>query len=76
MFFSKVFDIGRASNIPITGVEFHRVPNNDTVFIIVTTLDRFYEFLGSASNTDERPFLQQIFNNYLNKEGEVAFLLS
>lgn len=67
-YFKQVFDIGRGTNIPITGIEFHSVPSMDSgYFIIVTTLDRMYEFVGSAGNPDERPFLQQIFNKYLNK---------
>lgn len=46
-------------------MEFHRVPNTDRYFILVTTPDRFYQFIGNA-NSDEKPLLQQIFNSYLN----------
>lgn len=73
----QVFDIGKqASNIPITGLEFHRIPGTETYFIIVTTLDRIYEFVGSASNIEERPFLPQIFNNYLNKPEQFVSMAS
>lgn len=68
----KVFDIGRGSNIPITGIEFHCIPNSDNHFIVVTTLERLYEFGGSASNVNERPFFQQVFNGYLNKAGKTV----
>ncbi|KAK3930225.1 Vacuolar protein sorting-associated protein 18-like protein [Frankliniella fusca] len=73
----QVFDIGKqANNVPITGLEFHRIPSTDTYFIIVTTLVRIYEFVESASNPEERPFLSQIFNKYLNKPEQFVDIVS
>ncbi|XP_015595539.1 vacuolar protein sorting-associated protein 18 homolog isoform X1 [Cephus cinctus] len=61
-----VFDIGKASKPPITGLEFHKIPNTDKYIIIVTTLIRIYQYIGSVSSSDEKPLLQQIFSKYLN----------
>ena len=33
--------------------------------MLVTTPNRLYQFIGYVSNSDEKPLLQQIFNNYL-----------
>lgn len=75
-YFKQVFDIGKGSNTPITGIEFHCIPNSDNHFIVVTTIDRLYEFGGSASNANERPFFQQIFNSYLNKTEQFVSMIS
>lgn len=67
--FVQVFDIGKGENRPITGLEFHRFPGTERYFILVTTPDRIYTFVGNVFNTDERPLLQQIFNFYLSIPG-------
>ncbi|XP_076620663.1 vacuolar protein sorting-associated protein 18 dor [Colletes latitarsis] len=67
-YWRQVFDIGENSKPPITGLEFHRVPNTDKYIIIVTTLIRIYQYIGSVQNADEKPLLQQVFNKYLNME--------
>lgn len=64
----QVFDIGKG-NSPITGLEFHKLPNRERYFIIATTPNRIYQFVGDVNNSDERPLLQQIFNVYLAKAG-------
>ncbi|XP_060828024.1 vacuolar protein sorting-associated protein 18 homolog isoform X1 [Bombus pascuorum] len=61
-----VFDIGKDSKPPITGLEFHKIPNTDKYVIIVTTLMRIYQYIGAVQNPEEKPLLQQIFNKYLN----------
>ncbi|XP_076650787.1 vacuolar protein sorting-associated protein 18 dor isoform X1 [Halictus rubicundus] len=61
-----VFDIGESSKPPITGIEFHKVPNTDKYVIIVTTLMRIYQYIGEVQNPEEKPLLQQVFNKYLN----------
>ncbi|XP_043479319.1 vacuolar protein sorting-associated protein 18 homolog isoform X1 [Leptopilina heterotoma] len=61
-----IFDIGKDSKPPITGLEFHKIPNTDKYFIIVTTLIRIYQYIGSVANPDEKPLLQQVFSKYLN----------
>lgn len=53
-------------------MEFHRIPNKNRYFIIVTTPDRFYQFIGNA-NPDEKPLLQQIFNSYLNVQENQSY---
>nr|CAD7410985.1 unnamed protein product [Timema cristinae] len=64
-YWKQVFDIGKGDNTPITGIEFHRVPGSEKYFVLVTTPDRVYQFIGYVSNSDEKPLLQQVFNNYL-----------
>ncbi|PSN40464.1 Vacuolar protein sorting-associated protein 18 [Blattella germanica] len=64
-YWRQVFDIGKGNSMPITGLEFHRVPGSEKYFVLVTTPSRLYQFIGYVSNSDEKPLLQQIFNNYL-----------
>ncbi|XP_058794794.1 vacuolar protein sorting-associated protein 18 homolog isoform X2 [Phymastichus coffea] len=61
-----VFDIGKDSKPPITGLEFRRIPNTDKYVIILTTLIRIYQYMGVITNHDEKPLLQQVFTKYLN----------
>lgn len=70
LLFPQVFDIGKNSKPPITGLEFHKIPNSDKYMIIVTTIMRIYQFIGSVQNPDEKPLLQQVFNKYLNVQGK------
>ncbi|XP_023247214.1 vacuolar protein sorting-associated protein 18 homolog [Copidosoma floridanum] len=65
-YWRQVFDIGKDSKPPITGLEFRRVPNTDKYFIIVTTLIRIYQYIGVVSSHEEKPLLQQVFSKYLN----------
>lgn len=67
--FIKVFDIGKDSKPPITGLEFRRIPNTDKYVIILTTLIRIYQYIGSVTSHDEKPLLQQVFSKYLNIKG-------
>lgn len=64
-YWRQVFDIGKGNSTPITGLEFHRVPGSEKYFVLVTTPNRLYQFIGYVANSDEKPLLQQIFNNYL-----------
>ncbi|XP_049801385.1 vacuolar protein sorting-associated protein 18 homolog isoform X1 [Schistocerca nitens] len=61
-----VFDIGKGENVPITGLEFHRIPSTDTYFILVTTPCRLYQFIGSVTNAEEKLFFTQIFSSYIS----------
>ncbi|XP_046660133.1 vacuolar protein sorting-associated protein 18 homolog isoform X2 [Homalodisca vitripennis] len=65
-YWKQVFDIGKG-NSAITGLEFHKVPNLERYFIIATTPNRIYQFVGNVNSSDERPLLQQIFNIYLTR---------
>ena len=68
-----MFDIGKGSNPPITGLEFRKIMNTDKYVIIVTTLIRIYQYIGTVTNHDEKPLLQQVFNKYLNIKGEKTY---
>uniref|UniRef100_A0A6B2EJR4 Vacuolar protein sorting-associated protein 18 homolog n=1 Tax=Phlebotomus kandelakii TaxID=1109342 RepID=A0A6B2EJR4_9DIPT len=61
----QVFDIGRNANIPITGIEYFKVPNTNEYIVLVTSQDRFYKFQEILKSDDRQP-LQSIFNSYLN----------
>ncbi|CAK9834118.1 Vacuolar protein sorting-associated protein 18 homolog [Anthophora retusa] len=71
-----VFDIGEDSKPPITGLEFHKIPNTDKYMIIVTTLMRIYQYIGAVQNPEEKPLLQQVFNKYLNAPESFIEVLS
>ena len=72
----QVFDIGKNSKPPITGLEFHKIPNTDKYVIIVTTLVRIYQYIGSVQNPEEKPLLQQVFNKYLNVQERFTDVIS
>uniref|UniRef100_A0A1B0DRJ0 Vacuolar protein sorting-associated protein 18 homolog n=1 Tax=Phlebotomus papatasi TaxID=29031 RepID=A0A1B0DRJ0_PHLPP len=61
----QVFDIGRNENIPITGIEYFRVPSTNEYIVLASSLDRFYKFQETIKSDDRQP-LQSIFNSYLN----------
>ncbi|XP_020284361.1 vacuolar protein sorting-associated protein 18 homolog isoform X1 [Pseudomyrmex gracilis] len=71
-----VFDIGKNSKPPITGIEFHKIPNSDKYMIIVTTLMRIYQYIGVVSNPEEKPLLQQVFYRYLNAQESFSEVIS
>ncbi|XP_047507228.1 vacuolar protein sorting-associated protein 18 homolog isoform X1 [Pieris napi] len=60
-----IFDIGKGTDTPITGIQFHRVNNTSKYFIFVTTPTRLYQFIGHAMISDDKPSLQSIFHSYL-----------
>ena len=64
-FFSQVFDIGKNTNTPITGLEYFQVIGTDKYMIFATTPTKLYYFCGKAEN-EEKPLLQQVFHKYLN----------
>ncbi|XP_061377233.1 vacuolar protein sorting-associated protein 18 homolog [Danaus plexippus] len=64
-YWRQIFDIGKGTDTPITGIQFHRVNNTTKFFIFVTTPKRLYQFIGHAMASDEKPFLQSIFHSYL-----------
>ncbi|EZA54658.1 vacuolar protein sorting-associated protein 18 homolog isoform X2 [Ooceraea biroi] len=75
-YWRQVFDIGKNSKPPITGIEFHRIPNSDKYMIIVTTLMRIYQYIGAISNPEEKPLLQQVFYRYLNAQESFSEVIS
>ncbi|XP_053608142.1 vacuolar protein sorting-associated protein 18 homolog isoform X2 [Plodia interpunctella] len=64
-YWRQIFDIGQGTDMPITGIQFHRVSNTSKYFIFITTPTRLYQFIGNAVTTDGRPSLQSIFYQYL-----------
>jgi len=64
--FKQVFDIGKGQHTPVTGLQYHMVPNTTKYLVMATTPTRLYQFQGYVTNQMERPLLQQVFNNYLN----------
>jgi hypothetical protein len=65
-----VFDIGKGKAHSITGLQYHKSAKGDQYFVIATTVDRLYQFVGKANSSEDRPLLQQLFNKYLNKMGK------
>ncbi|KAM3959218.1 vacuolar protein sorting-associated protein 18 dor [Aphomia sociella] len=64
-YWRQIFDIGQGTDMPITGIQFHRVTNSNNYFIFITTPTRLYQFIGNAVLTDGKPSLQSIFYQYL-----------
>lgn len=64
-YWKQVFDIGKGDNTPITGIEFHHVPDTTMYFVLVTTPNRLYQFISYVANAEEKPLLLQVFNSYL-----------
>ncbi|KAK6624157.1 hypothetical protein RUM44_011015 [Polyplax serrata] len=63
-YWKQVFDIGKGTDTPITGMHMYRLPGKDKYFIMVTTATKLYQFRGSV--TDDKPVLQQVFKTYLS----------
>lgn len=64
-----MFDISKGQPTPIIGLQYHRVGKSELFFILAITSTKLYQFVDVVSNKDERPMLQQIFNNYLTIPG-------
>lgn len=64
-----MFDISKGQPTPIIGLQYHRVGKSELFFILAITPTKLYQFVDVISNKDERPMLQQIFNNYLTIPG-------
>lgn len=60
-----VFDIGKGTNTPITGLNYFEIPDTKRIIIFVATATRLYYFTGKAE-LEDKPVLQQIFSRYLN----------
>lgn len=65
-FYLQIYDIGKGTEMPITGIQFHRVETSTKYFIFVTTPTRLYQFMGHAITMDGKPSLQSVFYQYLN----------
>nr|XP_018899049.1 PREDICTED: vacuolar protein sorting-associated protein 18 homolog isoform X1 [Bemisia tabaci] len=71
----ELFDIGKGTTTVITSIEYHQLPSSDTYFVFVSTYSKFYQFVGSVSSQDKKPFLKNVFNNYLTKP-EICYPVS
>ncbi|XP_023332203.1 vacuolar protein sorting-associated protein 18 homolog [Eurytemora carolleeae] len=67
IYYKQLYDIGKGQHVPVTGLEYHNVPNTTKYYVIATTPHRMYQLQGYVSNSSERPLLHHVFNNYLNK---------
>lgn len=56
--FQQVFDIGKGEHCPITGIEFHKVPNTTRYIVLVSTVNRLYKFHETLRFDDKPPYLQ------------------
>lgn len=64
--FKQVFDIGKGEHCPITGIEFHKVPNTTRYIVLVSTVNRLYKFHETLRFDDKPPYLQ--VSNSTNKK--------
>ena len=64
--YKQVIDIGKGQHTPVTGLQYHMVPDTTKYLVLATTPTRLNQFKGFVSNPAERLLLQQVFNNYLN----------
>ncbi|CAH0579479.1 unnamed protein product [Chrysodeixis includens] len=64
-YWREIFHIGKGTDMPITGIQFHRVNNTNKYFIFITTPTRLYQFIGDTLMKDDKPSLQTIFHPYL-----------
>ncbi|KAK9880905.1 hypothetical protein WA026_013236 [Henosepilachna vigintioctopunctata] len=68
-----VFDIGKGTNTPITGLEYFEIPATNRLIIFAATSNRLYYFTGKGEQ-DEKPIIQQVFNRYLNVPEPETFI--
>lgn len=60
----QVFDIGKGEHCPITGIEFHKVPNTSRYIVLVSTVNRFYKFHENLRVDEKPPYLQVGIERY------------
>lgn len=61
-YWKQIFDLGRGQHVPVTNLEYHPVPKSKKYFIMATTPNRLYQFVGNAGDPADRPLLQQVVN--------------
>ncbi|XP_060521918.1 vacuolar protein sorting-associated protein 18 homolog isoform X2 [Cylas formicarius] len=72
-YWRQVFDVGKNTNTPITGLEYFQVTGSDRYAIFAATPSKLYYFVGKADG-EEKPLLQQVFNKYLNVPESETFI--
>ena len=69
----QLFNLGKEKPVPVTGLEFDRLPSDSMLeyryFILATTPARIYQFIGSVSKSVEPPMFQQLFQHYESGTG-------
>ncbi|XP_014259260.1 vacuolar protein sorting-associated protein 18 homolog isoform X2 [Cimex lectularius] len=66
LYCKRVFDMGQKKGQVITGLEFHKMEKSDHYFVIVSTQEFLYHYVGKVNNIDDRPLLQPLFNQYIS----------
>lgn len=66
-YWREIFDIGKGTDMPITGIQFHRISNTNKYFLFITTSTRLYQFIGDAMYKDGKLSLHSIFHQYLTR---------
>lgn len=54
----------------ISGLEYFFQPKSNKLFILVATSKRLYQFRGSISYREERPWFASIFTSYISQSSE------
>lgn len=66
--YRQLFDLGKGQHTPVTGLQYHCVPNTSRYLVLATTPTRLYQFQGSVASVQDRPLLQQVFTPYLTAQ--------
>ncbi|KAJ8042892.1 Vacuolar protein sorting-associated protein 18-like [Holothuria leucospilota] len=69
-YWKMVYNLGKESTVPVTGLHVERLSGSSqtekrTFFVMATTPERMYQFIGTVSSTEPPVFLQ-VFQKYEN----------
>ncbi|PIK61318.1 putative vacuolar protein sorting-associated protein 18-like [Apostichopus japonicus] len=69
-YWKMVYNLGKESTVPVTGLHVERISGSTqsdkrTIFIMATTPERMYQFIGTIMST-EAPIFLQVFQRYEN----------
>ncbi|KAK3096988.1 hypothetical protein FSP39_005437 [Pinctada imbricata] len=77
-YLKQLFNLGRERIVPITGLEFDRMPTESMTeyryYILATTPARIYQFIGNVSKSAEPPMFQHLFQQYESGAGQFTEL--
>lgn len=75
-YLKQLFNLAKDKIVPITGLEFDRMPSDSMTeykyYILATTPGRLYQFVGNVSKSTDPPLFQQLFMQY--ESGAEQFL--
>nr|XP_022303010.1 vacuolar protein sorting-associated protein 18 homolog [Crassostrea virginica] len=67
-YLKQLFSLAKDKIVPITGLEFDRMPSDSMTeykyYILATTPGRLYQFVGNVSKSTDPPLFQQLFMQY------------